>query len=53
MALKVAGIKEGDVVLCPSLTFAATNVIMFEKTVLFLSIQILILGYGYRALEKL
>ncbi len=32
LALKIAGIKEGDKVLCPSLTFAATaNVIMYEK----------------------
>ena len=32
LALKIAGIKEGDRVLCPSLTFAATaNVIMYEK----------------------
>lgn len=34
MALKVSGVKEGDIVLCPSLTFAATaNVVMFEKAV--------------------
>ena len=32
LALKIAGIKEGDRVLCPSLTFSATaNVIMYEK----------------------
>jgi len=32
LALIIAGIKEGDKVLCPSLTFAATaNVIMYEK----------------------
>ena len=32
LALILAGIKEGDKVLCPSLTFAATaNVIMYEK----------------------
>lgn len=32
LALKIAGINEGDRVLCPSLTFAATaNVIIYEK----------------------
>ena len=32
LALKIAGIKEGEMVLCPSLTFVATaNVIMYEK----------------------
>ena len=32
LALKIAGISEGDKVLCPSLTFSATaNVIMYEK----------------------
>jgi len=32
LALKIAGIKERDKVLCPSLTFSATaNVIMYEK----------------------
>jgi pyridoxal phosphate-dependent aminotransferase EpsN len=32
LALIIAGIKEGDKVLCPSLTFSATaNVIMYEK----------------------
>ena len=32
LALKIAGIKEGDRVLCPSLTFSASaNVILYEK----------------------
>jgi len=32
LALKIGGIKEGDRVLCPSLTFAASaNVILYEK----------------------
>tara|TARA_B100000579_G_C22758014_1_gene817461 strand:- start:226 stop:1320 length:1095 start_codon:yes stop_codon:yes gene_type:complete len=32
LALKIAGIKEGDKVLCPTLTFSATaNAIMYEK----------------------
>lgn len=34
LALKLAGIKEGDIVFCSSLTFAATsNPIMYEKAV--------------------
>jgi len=34
LALKIAGIKSGDVVLCPSLTFAASaNVILYENAV--------------------
>ncbi len=34
LAIKIAGIKEGDIVLCPSLTFAASaNVILYEKAV--------------------
>ena len=34
LALKVVGIQEGDTVLCPSFTFAATaNAIMYEKAV--------------------
>ena len=34
LALKIAGVKEGDKILCPSLTFAATaNVIAYEKAI--------------------
>jgi len=34
LALKLAGVKEGDTVLCPSLTFASSaNVILYEKAV--------------------
>ena len=32
--MKIAGVKEGDKILCPSLTFAATaNVIAYEKAI--------------------
>jgi len=34
IALKLAGVKSGDFVLCPSLTFASTaNVILYEKAI--------------------
>jgi len=34
LALKLAGVKEGDVVFCPSLTFTASaNAILYEKTI--------------------
>ena len=34
IGLKLSGVKKGDIVLCPSLTFAATaNVILYEKAV--------------------
>jgi pyridoxal phosphate-dependent aminotransferase EpsN len=34
LALKIIGVKEGDTVLCPSLTFAATaNSILYEKAI--------------------
>jgi len=34
LALKIVGIKSGDVIFCPSLTFAASaNVILYEKAV--------------------
>lgn len=34
MALKAAGVEEGDIVLCPSLTFSATaNPIIYEKAI--------------------
>ena len=41
LALKIAGVKEGDKILCPSLTFAATaNVIAYEKLYLFSLIHV-------------
>ncbi|MBI65518.1 MAG: pyridoxal phosphate-dependent aminotransferase [Candidatus Marinimicrobia bacterium] len=42
LALKLLGIKEGDAVLCPSLTFAASsNVILYEKAIpVFLDVDI-------------
>ena len=34
LALRILGIEQGDIVLCPSLTFAASaNVILYEKAV--------------------
>ena len=35
LSLKLAGVKEGDTVLCPSLTFSASaNVILYERAIL-------------------
>ena len=34
LALKLVGVKQGDIVLCPSLTFSASaNVILYEKAI--------------------